>query len=232
MNTTKSREMSATTPSKPEDILPNHSMRFLNEKGITFERYLRGGTFGHFWLVRQQCVKQKEDFKIGLDRPLVLVKKKESKVSTKETVDRSPILSSFNLREWIAHNFPNRIIAPNDMVDIYNRIASYTGVSAEEVTLTCYVMNEDFKRRQNLLRIRNKPTMDRFMDRNNHLMKFGIKESSQSTPTATEIRNLESIPNGWALDGRALYRRGVYCGQSNQRYEVVPPGYTTFLSID
>ena len=89
MNTTKSRGMSATTPSKPEDILPNHSMRFLNEKGITFERYLGGGTFGQVWLVRQQCVKQKEDFKIGLDRPLVckvLVMKKESKEPTKETV--------------------------------------------------------------------------------------------------------------------------------------------------
>ena len=110
----------------------------------------------------------------------------------------------FNLRELIAHNFPNRIIGPNEMVDIYNRIAPYAGVSANDVTLTCYVMNEDFKRRQNQLRIRSKPAIDRSMDQTNRLMKFGIKEIRQSTHTATEIRDVESISNRWPLDGRAI----------------------------
>ena len=57
--------------------------------------------------------------------------------------DWPPILRPFNLREWIAHNFPNRIMDVNEVVDIYNRLAPFTNVSPEEVTLTCYIMNEE-----------------------------------------------------------------------------------------
>ena len=158
------------------------------------------------------------------------IKRRNDGSSLQETIvkkqrlsdDWPPILRPFNLREWIAYNFPNRMLDFNDLVEIYKSVAPYTGIKSEEIRRTCHLMNEDFKRRQNL-GFRSEPAMHRSIPRANYLMKSSIQDIRQYQPPATEIRDVESIPN-------SPHIQELYSGQSKPRKVVVPRSYTNIFS--